>query len=358
MLRPSDLFRKGAPGRWRSAPLATLFRRGFLALALLGSAQAHAQADLRDPDRAPVPLEIFQQNEDRLFRVGYRLATSNAPFCDGAVSVSGLLVHDAYSYGNPEAVRLLFRLSGDIGVQSVAEGSPAARAGIRQNDTILSVDGRSIAREWPRSEPRWKRVFAIRDAIDAALAKGSVAIGWQSPGGEPQEAVLEGVSACPTRFELIDSRKNAAADGERVLVGENFPGFGYDEPVFAAVIGHEMAHNVFRHPQTFNEIGWKRSLVRVSERDADRLMPWLLQNAGYDPQAAVTFMQTWGPRHGGGILRKRTHDGWDERVEFIEAEIAALRRVLGEDGSVDWRTHFAEMLEPALTARSERRAAR
>lgn len=326
------------------APFPALLRGLALGLALFAGAPALADFDIRDPDRPRVPLEVFQQKEDRLFRVGYRLATSNAPFCEGAISVSGLLLHDAHSYGNPDAVRLLFQLNGDIGVQSVAEGSPAADAGIRQNDTILAIDGRPIASGWPKTEPRWKRIFAIRDAIDAALVRGSLEVSWQSPGGEPQTATLVGVPACPTRFELVDTRKGAAADGERVIVGQDFPGFSYDEPVFAAAVGHEMAHNIFRHPQTFNRIGWKRRLVRLSERDADRLMPWLLLNAGYEPRAALTFMEAWGPRHGGGIFRKRTHDGWDERVEFIEAELPKIGSLSAREGTADWKTHFTRLL--------------
>ncbi|QYJ06354.1 PDZ domain-containing protein [Qipengyuania flava] len=311
---------------------------------MLCGTPALADFDLHDPDRPRVPLEVFQEKEDRLFRIGYRLATHNAPFCEGAISVSGLLLHDAHSYGSPEAVRLLFQLSGDIGVQSVAEGSPAALAGLRQNDTILAVNGRSIDDGWPRAEPRWKRVFNLRDSIDAALASGSVELTWRSPGGEPQSATLVGVPACPTRFELVDNRKNAAADGDRVMVGKDFPGFSYDEPTLAALVAHEMAHNILRHAETFNRIGWKRRLVRVSERDADRLMPWLLQNAGYEPSAAVTFMQVWGPRHDGGIFRKRTHDGWDERVDLIEAELPLVLAFASPEGTVDWKTHFTRLL--------------
>jgi len=69
------------------------------------------------------------------------------------------------------------------------------------------------------------------------------------------------------------------------------------------------------------------------------LMPWLLANAGYDPAAATRFMKRWGPIHDGGIFRKRTHDGWDERVEFIEAERALIEELQQEEG-VDWRRHF------------------
>lgn len=325
-------------------PLRALVAGAMLPVALPGlpaqASQASAEA------REPHPLEIFQNSEDRLFRVGYRLATANAAFCPHTVPVSGLMIHDAESYGDPEAVRKLFGLNGDIGIQAIAPGSPAAKAGLSQNDTLLALDGQTIAPHWQRTEPRWQRVFALRDAIDAALARGSLELNWQNSDGIERTAVIEGIPACPTRFELVDSKASAAADGERVLVGERFPGLAYDESAFAAAIAHEMAHNIMRHPQTFRKIGWKRKLVRLSERDADRLMPWLLHNAGYDPRAAVAFMREWGPKHGGWIFRKRTHDGWDERVEFIEAELPKLEASAAAhpEGLADWASGFTPEL--------------
>jgi hypothetical protein len=314
-----------------------------LALGMAGS-MASAAADGSDP---PEPLETFQRSEDRLFRVGYRLATANAAFCDQTVRVSGLLIHDAGSYNDPAAVRRQFGLLGDIGVQAVAPLSPADAAGIRQNDTILAIAGRTIEAEWPLTNPRWQRVSALRDVVDDALSRGTLDLSLSRAETPALAASIIGVPACPTRFELVDSKSSAAADGSRVLVGENFPGLAYDEASFAAAIAHEMAHNILRHPQTFAEIGWKRKLVRLSERDADRLMPWLLQNAGYDPAAAVRFMRTWGPKHGGWIFRKRTHDGWDERVEFIEAELAKIAEAAQSHpaGLADWQTGFVPELE-------------
>nr|WP_247718214.1 PDZ domain-containing protein [Qipengyuania proteolytica] len=319
-----------------------------MVLAALFVAHSPVSAEGPSAQRELYPLEIFQHREDLLFRVGYRLATANAPFCSDTVAASGLLLHDAEAYGEPAAVRALFGLDGDIGVQSVAPASPAYLAGIRQNDTIVSLGGEPITGKWPPTEPRWQRGHALHAAIDTALAKGSLSIGWRSVNEEIATREIQPVRACASRFELIDSSKGASADGKRVLVGENFPGFSYPEDEFAAAVAHEMAHNLLGHLTLFEKTGRKRSLVRLSERDADRLMPWLLANAGYNPSAAIRFMETWGPRHGGGILRKRTHDGWDERVEFIEEELEKIESAERESGSADWQANF----HPLLSRRS------
>jgi len=57
-------------------------------------------------------------------------------------------------------------------------------------------------------------------------------------------------------------------------------------------------------------------------------------------------MARLGPKYRGGLLRDRSHDGWDERVEFIEAEIATLEAALAEDGEADWSRRFVRMAIP------------
>ena len=86
----------------------------------------------------------------------------------------------------------------------------------------------------------------------------------------------------------------------------------------------------------------------MTEREADRLMPWLLANAGYDPAAALRFMERWGPHHDGGIFRKRTHDGWDERADAIAAEVAIVSTEMAASGSADWRKLFQRTINASL----------
>ena len=104
-------------------------------------------------------------------------------------------------------------------------------------------------------------------------------------------------------------------------------------------------------------VGRKQRLVRLSERDADRMMPWLLWNAGYDPRGAVRWMSQWGTRYT-FLNRKRTHDAWDERVAAIEAEIATLAALTAQEGwqrgEADWKRHFRAEFVPALAAETRR----
>lgn len=313
-------------------------------------AAACAPAALAEPPVATAAkdlsgLELFQHREDRLFRTGYRLATANAEYCDRTELVPGMLLHDAASYGDAERVRSQFGLSGDIGVQSVVPGSPAALAGIKVNDTLTGFGSEAIAESYPPTRPGWKRLAAIRERMETMLSDGSISLSWSDNAGLARTAVVSGTAACTSRFELIDRSNAAEADGTRVLLGQNFPAFGYSEDEFAAAVAHELAHNILAHVATLDRVGRSQSNIRLSERDADRLMPWLLANAGYAPEAAIGFMEKWGPKYGGGLLRKRTHDGWDERVEYIKAELATLESRRDSNGKADWKSGFVAMLE-------------
>lgn len=286
----------------------------------------------------------FQQREDTLFRTGYRLATANAPFCDRTTRVTGFLLHDASAYANPEFVRKELGLTGDIGVQSIAPGSPAQAAGIRQNDALTHLAGKEFVKHGLPKDPKWKRLSDARAELETALQSGPVDLTLSDRNGVSRTVSIHSVVACASQFELVQTSRTAAADGSRVLIGQDFPGFTYSDDEFAAAIAHELAHNILAHRATLAAIGRRQSNIRLSERDADRLMPYLLQNAGYDPNAAVRFMSKWGPRHGGGILRKRTHDGWDERVDAIQAELDIIRSKVDAKGFVDWRREFRPLL--------------
>ena len=324
-----------------------------LATLLGGMALAQAPAvSAQESDAAS--YTALQAKDARLLAVGWRLVTGNAPFCDGAEPRIGLLLHDAATYGEPVAARAAFGLSGDIGALSVAPGSPAALAGMAQDATLTGFDDVPVATRFPPSDPNWQRLGTVYSALEDSLeADGTVQLAWTNRDGTPGLSDITGVPACPSRFEVRVGENGAKAEGLRVMVGENFVGFGYPEDEFAAAVAHELAHNVLRHRELLDREGRGRSLVRLTEREADRLIPWLLANAGYGAEAALRFMENWGPRHGGGLLRARTHDGWDERRDFIAAEIALIEQVIADEGTADWSRHFVRDVPAELLAKGD-----
>lgn len=279
----------------------------------------------------------LRAKDARVARLGYQLATANAPYCEDVVPATGLLLHDMMAYGDPDAVRKALGLTSDIGIQAVVPGSPADQAGLAVDQSIARVASVAVANMPADRKKRWRRLENIRTSMAAVLAQtGQLSIART---GE-RDLILKGTPACRSRFEVGPLGKRAVANGERVVIGDRFPGHDWPDDLLAAVIAHELAHNVLGHRKWFDANGRKQKYVRLTEREADRLAPWLLANAGFEPSAALRFMQTWGPLHSGGLLRKRTHEGWDERAEHIAAEIRLVEQHRVDSGRADWKTHF------------------
>lgn len=321
-------------------------RRALLAGALLLAAPLGAQpAPTIDYAAEKAVIGRFQDADQRLQDAGWRLARGNVGFCPKVVPSVGLQLQDIASYGAPAIARKALGLKGDFAVQTAAQGSPAALAGgVTRNREIVRLE-RFDPNDWPAGTAMdWQRLVWAHDHVEAMLAEhGGIALGF----ADGSEVRLRPVEVCASRFELMGEGSKAVADGARVVIGIDFPAFAYPEDdVFAALVAHEFAHNVLEHDAWLDRVGRSRRHVRRAEREADRLIPWLLANAGYDPQAGVTFMTRWGRKHDAGWLMIREHDGWDERAEFIAAELPQIGALMAREGRADWRTHFKRGIDP------------
>ncbi|MFU7527022.1 hypothetical protein [Qipengyuania sp. ASV99] len=316
-----------------------------LALAVIPvSGGAEIDWDRIDLAQERAAIERFQAFDQRLQDVGWKMVRGNALFCDSVIPSIGLQLQDLASYGAPQVARAALALNGDFAVQTAALGSPAAATGAFPANREVTLINRTDPNAWEAEERLyWPRLTRAHDFIDSALANhAEITIGFAN--GET--AQVKPVDVCATRFELMGEGTRAVADGGRVVIGIEFPAFAYEEPVFAGVVAHELAHNLLGHKEWLDRNGRGRRNIRRTEREADRLMPWLLANAGYDPIAAQQFMETWGPRGDGGLLRNRSHDGWDERAEFIAAEIPQINALMARNGAADWSVHFRREVDP------------
>lgn len=286
-------------------------------------------------------LHRLQQRDELVQSIGWKLITGNALFCTATRTAIGLLLQDVAGFGSPAAVRQAMGLTSDITVQARAAGSPAQLAGLPVFAEVLAIDGQSMQDLPPAGPEGWQRLAMLHRKLDEALAtNGQVEIARRGPDNTPIVVTLIGQPACASGFEVIAGSRRASANGRRVAIGVNFIGFAYQQELLAAAIAHELAHNLLGHPAWLEQNGRNRRAIRVTEREADRLMPWLLANAGYDPAAAERFMREWGPGNDDGLFRDRTHDGWDERAGFIAAELPVVRASMGAQGKADWQAGF------------------
>ena len=306
----------------------------------------------QDMPRAPVnyaaeraAIGRYQDADQRLQDTGWQLARANAPFCPRVVPSIGLQLQDMASYGAPAIARTALGLGGDFAVQTAARGSPAALAGSftrnREVVRIVTLDPATIP---AAARFEWQRLARLHDHIEAMLTEhGGIAITF----ADGETARVTPVEVCASRFELMGDGAKAVADGARVVIGVGFPAFAYpEEEVFAALVAHELAHNVLGHDAWLDRHGRSDRNVRRIEREADRLVPWLLANAGYDPAAGPRFMRRWGAKHDSGLKMRRKHEGWDERAKHMEREVPLVRDAMARTMRADWAALFRREINP------------
>ncbi|WP_209349011.1 hypothetical protein [Pontixanthobacter sp. CEM42] len=284
-------------------------------------------------------LRSLQQLDARVQTVGWHLAQGNAQYCSATRPAIGLLLQDIMGYNRPTAARNALAVQTDFAVQAVAQDSPAQRAGLTPNQPITAIDGRDLSKMVRNAKAPYLRLKWAEAAVQRGLdTNGKIDV---ILAGETEPVTIAGEAICAASFVVRPSDDKAAADAKAVYIGGKFAGLAYADDELAAAAAHELAHVLLSHPQWLAENGRKLRDVRHTEREADRLMPWLLFNAGYAPEAAMRFMTRWGKEEDSTFLAiRRTHDGWDERVELIEAEIAVLRQIIAEKGAADWSQNF------------------
>lgn len=310
------------------------------------SATSPAPAELGDVDLAAerAAIERFQAVDRKLQDIGWKLARSNAQYCSERTLSTGLQLQDMASYGRPEIARAALGLAGDFAVQTAATGSPAGEHGaFRPNREVTRVGAIDPNALEAGDRLDWRRLARVHDALEQQFDR-SGRIRIEFAGGE--YAHLTPVFVCTTRFELAGKGERAVADGKRVVIGASFKGFAMDEDLLAAAIAHELAHNVLGHRAFLDARGRKGRNIRATEREADRLMPWLLANAGYDPAAAVRFLQEYKPSSGSVLFLRGSHDRWKARAEAVRAELPAVRAQVESTGAADWSANFVREIAP------------
>jgi len=310
----------------------SFWRPALAALLVFAAAGAAAQRD-----SAGDSLAVMQARYQRIAAAGHRLAVAGLDLCADREWLPGLALHDRSQYDaelRPAAIRV-FAFDTGPGVLALAPGGPAERAGLRLNDVLLAVDGRALPRAVPARAGSFDRMERILEVVDDGFADGRAELAVQR-GGERLVVPVRAEQGCASRFQLVEgSRRNARADGRYVQVTTAIAAYAADDEELAAVLAHELAHNALRHRVRldaanvsrgfFGNFGRNARLIRETEEEADRLGVYLLERAGYDPEAAVRFFSRFG-RSGLNFLGSATHPNWGRRVASMRAEIAAIRR--------------------------------
>lgn len=324
----------------RKRPVLHLFRR--LVAALLFTAVATATPGRGQTDSQEQSPAAIRALAARVATIGHRLATTSLDLCADHVWLPGLTLHDLAQYDADDrsaAIRAL-GLDAGPGVFALAAGGPAERAGLRPDDIIVGIDGDAPPQGALPPEPSFDRMELILALLDRSLADGAATLEFRRAGAV-QSSSIHADRGCATRFQLITSRQfNAVADGQYVQVTIALATHLTDDGELAAVLAHELAHNILRHRARLDAAGVQRGLLsnfgrnarlfRETESEADRMSVYLLDRAGYDPEAAVRYRERASRRSLNSIWSP-THGHWRTRVAELRAEIARVRLARARD---------------------------
>jgi hypothetical protein len=291
-------------------------------------------------------FESVRKADMDLGRVGWRLAVANAALCDRLEPGLGLQLHtlDQFDSSSRDAARKHFGFATTVAVEGVFPGSPAEKAGLHPDDSLVRVGSVDIAAITGKSGTT-QRLVATQLAI-AVLPPGQPIEVEALRAGATVKVVVQPVPACRSRFELrIAQDYNASADGTMVQVSSRFLE-AYSEEQIAAAVAHEFSHNILHHRDRLEARGVDFGLLsgfganvkyfRETEVRADLLSVYLLANAGYPPRASIAFWRSFGPSKAGGIFRSRSHPHWRDRVATLEGEIARLETVSARPAIPSW----------------------
>ena len=288
-------------------------------------------------DSAEASLVAMRGFYQRMTVAGHRLAVASLDLCADREWLPGFALHDRSQYDadlRPAANRL-FSFDAGPGVLALVPGGPADRAGLRADDVVLAVDGRALPRLAALPEGAFEQMEQMLVVVDQGFADGEAVLNLQR-GGQERTITVRAEQGCASRFQLIGgSRRNARADGRYVQVTTAIADYVADDGELAAVLAHEFAHNVLHHRARLDaanvsrgflgNFGRNARLIRETEAEADRLSVYLLDRAGFDPEAAVRFYTRFRSS-GLNFLGSATHPNWRRRIASLQTEIAAIRR--------------------------------
>jgi hypothetical protein len=313
-----------------------------LALAFSLTLVVAANAAFGQAATAPSGQSTLRQADLRVAAVAYRIALAGRPLCSQPNPLTGMLFHHLGEYEPADRITMIQRhgLDRGPGILTVLAGTPAARAGLVAGDVLLTVNGKPFASATAiaaiaRTDSRRKAMEASEAQLEDQLRAGPARLRLLRAGREV-EAVLDSVQGCLGRVRLArSSQTNAFANGRYVVMTTSMLDFLRGDDELAVVLGHEMSHNILRHPTILDEQGvpkggigraFGKNAKRVwqTEAEADRFGIRLMAAAGYNVQAAIPFWRRYLGKYDFFPQIFRTHPSLPARERITREAIAAL----------------------------------
>ncbi len=314
-------------------------------------------------------FEGFLEDEQRIKRVAQPILESAADLCKDKVRYdTGATFTSMGAYGKdfePVVTKYLGLTGHELGLLHVVEGSPAAKAGLRRGDKLISVNGfviphtKEAAAELGKRAQEWLKK---PDPVVTVYARASA-------GGSTQtaQAVVTPVKACDfPAFLVMQESLNAYADGKAIAIFRGMLRFASDTEL-AIVIGHELAHNFMGHVeagQRNSALGTIAEIIAASrgiptqgalggaialayspafEAEADYVGLYVLARAGIEIKDAPKFWRRMAAANPAGISQR----GMIASHPATSARFVALAKTVKE---IEAKRAAGQPLTPELKA--------
>lgn len=301
-------------------------------------------------------IQTYFSRRARLNNVAHRIAHAGRADCKGEVEhhfgFHALAPNDLPERYKAIAVEALGLDAGTSTVLSVAEGSPAAQAGIAVGDELVSFNGRRI----PRTKPSdWIALFMLKNGDQPVSVEVRRA-------GQTYTRIVSTVTRCSIPILLAtEHTPNAYTDGQRIVILSGMLELSRTDDELATIVGHELAHVTMGHlpkqkqNQTAGKIGGAIvdigfALLGVStggafmrdfgnagalahytnfEREADYVGAYYAARAGYDLSAAERVWRAMAQESPKSMVYAGLHPTTPERfllMQKTKEEIAEKKR--------------------------------
>lgn len=302
-------------------------------------------------------VEDYVHSYRRLQGVASRIVASGTELCADKISpYYGLTAWTEEDFGKEwrEVAQARFGINAVPSIASVAPGSAADKAGVKEGDVVRSING------W--APPIGKEAVAKLNEKLAAEGRFGVPLEFVvQRGTEEHKLSLLAEQGCDFSVRLSpDDVKNAYADGRNIVIHKGMMDFFRSDEEIALVVSHELAHNAMKHvdAQTTNAVigglvGLLLDVVAAAggvntngdfmrmganvgagthsvafEQEADYVGLYFMAIAGYKIDQAAVFWRRMATTDARAITMKSSHPTTPERFIAIETTVKEITQKL------------------------------